>query len=140
MAIQNIDNETRTIVGDIASMTEKEKENVKLLCSLGYTFKQKKARNGEKRNREYYKGQLIAEDREIFEALAAKKYSTAVSFASRIIELGKYADKHPEGKAVVVEFRKLARKDFVEAKIYSESHIATCRAAKKKEKRTQKAA
>lgn len=140
MAIQNIDNETRTIVGDIASMTEKEREDVKLLCSLGYTFKQKKARKGDKRNREYYEGQLIAEDREIFEALAAKKYSNAVSFASRIIDLGKYADEHPEGKAVVVEFRKLARKDFVEAKLYSKRYIDVCRAAKKKEKRAQKAA
>ena len=131
MANYKIDESTRIITGKASKLSSKEMEEVQFLCSLGYTFKNQKPRKGEKRSRDYYHGLLIAEDREIFEGLAAKKYSDAVSFASRIIKLGKYADGKSDGTALVEEFRKLAKEDFSKAKLFSNEYLSLIADTKK---------
>lgn len=125
----SVNNDKRTVTGDIAKMTEREMGEIQMLCGLGYIFNQKNTRNGSSRKRSHYKGQLVEIDREIFEELASRKgkgsYSQAASFASHIIKLGKYADQHPDGtEGVLNEFRNLAQKDMVEAKFYAEGILA----------------
>lgn len=118
-----IDNDTRTITGNIFKMTEKEKQDIALLREMGYTFEQKvNKRKGDSHKRSHYENNLIEIDRTIFNELIAKggsgSYAKATSFASHIIKLGKYTDEHPEEKEALNTFRELAQKDFVEAKLF----------------------
>lgn len=126
MAKVIIDNENRTITANFKNLSTTQKKEVKELQELGYTFIQAVVkRGGAKRNRNYYEGNLIKEDLELFSAIEEEhSYQTAVSFASMIIKLGKFVDSHPEKKETLDNFRNLALDDLVKAKLYFNQEIA----------------
>lgn len=120
-----IDEEKRTISADLTKLSGEALQQLQVFTSLGYTFVQKEAkRNSASRKREHYLGNLEKQDREIFELLASDKakgaYSKAVSFASRIIRMGKLFDSGKATQENLDTFRNAAIDDFVKAKIYSE--------------------
>ena len=91
-----VEESNRTIIGDIATMTNKEREHVQMLCSFGYTFIQqaqaKKTRKSATKKMAYYKTLLYAEDYSRFEKLCSVEgisYSKCCSWANTLVEMAK---------------------------------------------------
>lgn len=89
-----VEESNRTIIGDIATMTNKEREHVQMLCSFGYTFIQqvqaKKTRKSATKKMAYYKTLLYAEDYKRFELLCSVEglsYSKCCSWANTLVEM-----------------------------------------------------
>ena len=124
-----INNDEMTIKADWTKLSTADKKEVKEFIELGYKFQNKNSRDGSKRKATYYENNLIEMDKAIFETLRSEKnadgktkkgaYSKASSFASTIIKLGKYVDKHPEKEEILDQYRELVLDDVVRARIFA---------------------
>lgn len=124
MSKYTINNNDRTITGDLTKMSAKEKGEISEYCALGYTFVDvKKTRKGGKK-RAYFENNLYTEDFELFEVLAAEKkrgaYARAASFGRKLIALGKFTDGREDQESILNEYRTLALEDPAKAKVYAD--------------------
>lgn len=120
-----IDEEKRTVTANTDKLNPQEKEKLLFLKQMGYKFVEKQQkRSGERRTRAYWMNRLNNEDKEIFNLLAERSYSRAVSFAASIIKLGKLADKGASVTSAMDEYRNKVMDDFVDAKIFFQNAIA----------------
>lgn len=93
-----VDENNRTIVANIATLSKEEKEEIQFLCSMGYTFKQaqpKKTRKSATKKMAYYKTLLYAADYKRFEELCSVdglSYSKACSWANALVAMGQAND------------------------------------------------
>lgn len=127
-----INEETRTIEGNVSLMTESEQKTVMFLCSTGYVFKARQ-RDNHKRTKTYIQAEiynkLINEDQAIFDDIAGNgdkgAYSSAASFGKGIIQLGKAQDKRPDviTDEVLDEFRLTFQDDKAKARLFLRKHL-----------------
>lgn len=124
MSKYTINNDNRTVIADFAKMSDKQKDEIKELCSLGYTFVNEKSSRKGGTKRTYFENNLYTEDFELFEALAAEKkkgaYAKAASFGRKLIALGKFTDGREDQGDILEEYRTLALVDLLKAKHYAD--------------------